>query len=128
MAFDCNQCLDKCRAVCCRGPIPIEQEVFHRNTPVRTVTRSMELHNGFILIVSVENNNKGTLEAVCPFLGYDNKCTIYEDRPFPCRDFGTENSIHTTCSYQDKDGRVRRRPERRSIERKHAKESDKAVK
>ena len=128
MSFDCSQCLDKCRADCCRGPIPIERAVFHRNTPVRTVTSATELGNGFVMIVSIEENTEGKLEASCPFLGYDNKCTIYKDRPFPCRDFGTENSIHTVCSYQDKNGKIRRRQERRSIEREQGKEIYSAIK
>lgn len=33
-------------------------------------------------------------EGVCPFLGTDDRCTIYADRPTACRDFECTRHFH----------------------------------
>lgn len=119
--FDCKKCLERCKADCCRGPIPIEEEKLYRLTPVRKIFITGEKIDGFVTIISFEKMPDGKMAGVCPFLGNDNRCTIYNDRPFVCVDFGTENSEFTICSYQDKNGRIRKRSERRLTERKFVK-------
>jgi Fe-S-cluster containining protein len=60
----------------------------------------------------------------CPFLTYDLKCNIYEDRPFVCREFGKESHLMMKCCYQDKEGRVRSRQEIRAVNRSQCKGGD----
>ena len=57
----------------------------------------------------------------CPFLTYDLKCNIYADRPFVCREFGSESHLMMKCCFQDKDGRVRSRQETRAVTRAQCK-------
>jgi Fe-S-cluster containining protein len=54
----------------------------------------------------------------CIFLGEDCRCVIYATRPPICRRYGDESHLFLTCPYQDKDGRVRFRAERKRIWRK----------
>ena len=46
-----------------------------------------------------------------------NKCKIYNERPEVCKRFGDESHPALCCPYQDKNGRVRSRAERRYTER-----------
>jgi RNA ligase (TIGR02306 family) len=64
----------------------------------------------------------------CPYLGLDFKCSIYEDRPEVCRLYGNEQDINLTCQYQDKNGRMRSRQEKRIIESKIKKFMDSWIK
>lgn len=73
-----------------------------------------------MVAVHFEHVDAKTRLATCAFLGTDHRCTIYDDRPFPCRDFGTECSPMMVCSWMDKTGRVRPRAERREIEKARA--------
>lgn len=56
-----------------------------------------------------------TEDNYCPFLSPSGECTIYEYRSDLCRKFGDESCILMTCQWQDKDGRLRGRPERKRI-------------
>lgn len=129
--FDCEQCLPRCKADCCRGPIPMPRALLEKHKPVRPLLRVDDIGGGMVIALAVDETqstanpkplyveDQGSGQLVfgcCPFLGFDNRCTVYEDRPDVCREFGSESSIFMTCSYQASDGRVRARPERRRIE------------
>ena len=109
--MDCSKCLDKCKAECC-SVVPFEKDRFYRNKRVREILELTEF-DGIVIPT--------TKDGKCPFLGHDLQCTIYDDRPDVCRKFGDESHILMTCAYQDKDGRVRSRQERRQISRQHEK-------
>ena len=59
-----------------------------------------------------------TEDAKCTFLKDDFTCNIYDDQPKVCKKFGDETHLMMTCVYQDKNGRIRSRQERRTLERK----------
>ena len=88
---------------------------------VREANFVTEAPGGHILAAHVDLK---TREGMCPFLGLDDKCTIYHDRPAVCRKFGDESTILMTCRYQSADGRIRDRAERRRIEKLQVKEND----
>ncbi len=71
------------------------------------------------MVLAIGEIDPTTKTHRCPFLTYDLKCNIYENRPFVCREFGKESHERLKCSFQDKDGRERSRQERRLIERQH---------
>lgn len=136
--FDCDQCRDRCKADCCRGPIPMPRALLEKRTPVRRIIDMRDLGDGMVLVMAadetkstvgggvpspmyVERPGAPKLFGCCPFLGLDNRCTVYEDRPPVCREFGTESHLYMTCSYQASDGRVRSRQERRRVEAGQAK-------
>lgn len=131
MGFNCQNCLSKCKAVCC-GPVPLEVNLVEKNR--HKLVRPIIEEKFFEGPVMEENSfsdlkNVKTAEMVlmtsegnyCPFLTEDYKCNIYEDRPFVCKEFGKETHPLMRCSFQDKDGRVRSRQETRSIEREQKK-------
>jgi Fe-S-cluster containining protein len=120
--MNCDSCLLTCRAACCRGPIPMLKETFAAHTPIRPVTKQME-HGENIIVMHVAENG----EQVCPFLGMDDKCSIYGDRPELCRKFGDESHIMMTCSFQAKDGRIRSRQERRKVQRDQDKDAHRII-
>ena len=65
-----------------------------------------------ILTVFELKGNKvypATRDRFCPFLGYDYKCVIYEERPELCRNFGVVE--HLSCPYVDKEGNSRTQEE-----------------
>lgn len=128
--FDCAQCLANCKADCCRGPVPMPRATFERHRPTRPVIHVEDVGDGMVVVLGedltrstpnpkVMNPGSGgrTVYGCCPFLGLDNRCSIYADRPDVCRIFGSEVDAFMTCSYQAADGRVRSRQERRRIER-----------
>ena len=121
MSFDCTQCLNKCHADCCRGPVPLRAEWVERHAPVREVLERKDMGEGWVVMLAVDdatlNAEDKTVMGVCAYLGHDNRCSVYHDRPEVCREFGSESNPWMVCSYQDKTGRVRSRQERRHIER-----------
>ncbi len=50
-----------------------------------------------------------TGDRYCPFMGYDCKCAIYDERPELCRNFGVVE--HLGCPYIDKEGNPRTQEE-----------------
>jgi Fe-S-cluster containining protein len=66
-----------------------------------------------------------TENFACPYLSDTFHCSIYRDRPDVCKLYGNESQINLTCQYQDKNGRMRSRQERRAVERKITKFIDK---
>ncbi len=139
MCFNCSKCLHKCKAICC-SIIPIEKEFFesHEHLAIRPVVEKQEMFFPKIEEEILEDLQEYckiipekmhvvpiTEDAKCCFLKEDLSCAIYEERPRICRDFGNEKHLYLTCIYQTKDGNVRSRQERRSLERTLTKRHEK---
>jgi hypothetical protein len=105
--LNCKNCISKCGAACC-GLVPISKKIFEKNKPYREFLEVVDLGDDVIF---------ETKDFKCPYLNEENACTIYDKRPEVCKLFGSEKDIKLTCPYQDKDGRIRSRQERRMIER-----------
>jgi Fe-S-cluster containining protein len=125
--MDCKKCHKQCNADCC-GIFFIPKDIFDRNQD-KIVNRDFQFTqvDEVSLIEDLIAGNASTKaphvvaqtkDLKCCFLNKDLSCNIYDDRPFVCRKFGDESSLHMTCQFQAKDGRVRSRQERRSLERK----------
>lgn len=105
--MNCEKCIEKCKAACC-GISPFKREFVKKNPPKRKVITETDLGNE----VALETEG-----WVCAYLGDDYRCTVYDKRPEVCKLFGSEKHPALVCPYQDKDGRIRSRQERRNIER-----------
>ena len=112
--MDCDKCLKKCKAECC-SVVPFDTEILKKHKPIRNIIERIEFDDLVIL---------ETIDNVCPFLGFDFKCSIYNDRPEVCKKFGNEEHFLMTCAYINKDNEVRSRQERRKIQRKQKKHQD----
>jgi len=110
--FDCNKCIQKCKASCC-GIIPFTNRFIIKNKPVRKILKEIDF--GYNLTILETENN------YCPYLSEKFICVIYQKRPKVCRLYGSEKEVNLTCLYQDKNGRIRSRQERRAKEREAAK-------
>lgn len=104
--MDCSKCISKCKAACC-GPVPFDRDFVEKNPPKKEV-ETMPVGDKIILI---------TDDLACPYLDENYLCSIYDDRPEVCRKFGDETALLLMCPYQNKDGVLRKRPERRRLER-----------
>ena len=121
--FDCSKCLDKCHAQCC-GICPIEEDTYYDNES-KIVREIIKLINS----EGVDPNTKEvvylitpiTKDGTCCFLQEDLKCAIYEERSIVCKMFGDESHPLLTCPFQDKDGRIRSRQEKRCLGRSQSK-------
>lgn len=116
--MNCSACLSKCKADCCRGPIPMEASLLEKYPHVRPCTHVIPVEGTTMVKAMHVSEDR---RAVCPFLGLDDRCSIYHDRPEVCRKFGDESHIFLTCSFQAADGRMRDRAERRRIEKEQGK-------
>lgn len=130
--MDCKACHAQCKAACC-GMCPMPLDLFERNKDkivqhpqkvqlwqspdvkgdlsMPSLQEMKDVSNNIDMVLPITKNMK------CCFLNEDYSCNIYEDRPNICRKFGDESHIYMTCCYQSKDGRIRSRQERRSLER-----------
>lgn len=110
--MNCDNCLMKCKADCC-SVVPIPARLLDTHEVIRPILKLFPASDvmGEPYVVPLTKDGK------CPFLGWDNKCSIYEDRPPICRKFGDETSPFMTCTFQAADGRIRSRQERRHLER-----------
>ena len=78
--IDCLSCANCCKTT---GPlfIPSDNKRISKCLKMRpTVFETQYLHID-------EDGNRVLLQLPCPFLGTDNYCGIYEDRPKACRKF-----------------------------------------
>lgn len=107
--LNCDQCLSKCHAACC-GVVPFSKGFISKHRPVREVLKEVEIETGDV-VLETEGHN-------CPYLKENYQCSVYKDRPEICKIYGNETQINLTCQFQDKDGRMRGRQERRAVERK----------
>ena len=82
-AFEKMDCL-KC-ANCCKNYSP------RFKTPdIKRISKLLQLKEGVFIEKYLRIDEDGDYVAVtlpCPFLGDDNKCSIYEDRPSDCKRF-----------------------------------------
>jgi Fe-S-cluster containining protein len=78
--IDCLKC-----ANCCKTTSPIFRDVDIKRISRRlkmTVTAFEDTY-----LKEDEEGDKVLLSSPCAFLGVDNKCNIYEDRPLACREY-----------------------------------------
>jgi len=100
------KCLDGCGKCCWAVPIPRETWDRHREDLLRPVAETWEVIPDQILPI--------TKDLRCPFLSdEDRRCTIYEDRPPVCRNYGKRGH---TCPYVKPDGTPRTERGTRQIE------------
>jgi Fe-S-cluster containining protein len=112
--MDCEKCLSKCKAGCC-GVVPFTMKQIIQNPPpadkkIQTI-RAGEKDGVAYYILQTD-------DLTCPYLSEEKRCTIYENRPEVCKMFGDETHPLLTCPYQDKNGRLRSRQEKRACDRK----------
>lgn len=69
----------------------------HKKKAKREIIAVFELKNNKVFPASEDR--------CCPFMGYDCKCAIYDERPELCRAFGVIE--HLSCPYFDRDGNPR---------------------
>ena len=76
--IDCLQC-----ANCCKNYSPR-----FKNPDIKRIAKVMRMKEGEFTSKYLRLDNEGdyvTKQSPCPFLGDDNACSIYEDRPSDCR-------------------------------------------
>ena len=86
-AFSEIDCLD-C-ANCCKTTSPI-----FLNTDIDRLAKSFRMKSSAFMEEYLHRDEEGDYVlnfAPCPFLGTDNKCSVYEDRPKACREFPHTN-------------------------------------
>lgn len=82
-AFEEIDCL-KC-ARCCKGYSPR-----FKMPDIKRISRSLQLSETGFIRKYLRYDEEGDYVAIstpCPFLGSDNRCTVYENRPSDCRRF-----------------------------------------
>ena len=78
--IDCIKC-----ARCCKGYSPR-----FKMPDIKRISRSLQLSETGFIRKYLRHDEEGDYVAVstpCPFLGSDNRCTIYENRPSDCKRF-----------------------------------------
>lgn len=107
---DCSNFVPKqCKAYCC-GPVPVEKHVYYSNLDKRCRPVIEEVDLGDMVLP----NTGGTQ---CVFLSESYTCSIYEDRPKTCHEFGKIDSPLMQCPFMDKHGVKRTDKEKKVVER-----------
>ena len=78
--IDCLQCARCCKRYSPRFKAP----------DIKRISKILQLKEGAFIEKYLRMDEDGDYVAVstpCPFLGDDNKCSVYEDRPSDCRRF-----------------------------------------
>lgn len=78
--IDCLQC-----ANCCKTTSPI-----FRDVDIKRLAKKMRLSEVKFIDTYLKMDEEGDYvltQAPCPFLGEDNYCSVYEDRPLACREY-----------------------------------------
>lgn len=81
---DCLQC-----AACCKSYSPR-----FKNPDVRRISKYLGMKEGTFIETYLRVDEEGDFvvkSSPCPFLGKDNKCSIYEERPSDCARFPYTN-------------------------------------
>ena len=81
---DCLEC-----ANCCKTTSPI-----FRDVDIKRISKRLKLseQNFIKSYLRIDEDNDYVLQSSpCTFLGADNKCDIYEDRPLACREYPHTN-------------------------------------
>lgn len=113
--MNCDKCLEKCKAECCTI-VPFNKDILQKHLNVRPIKEILEIDDKILIL---------TETSACCFLGYNNKCSIYKDRPEICKMFGNGGDLNLTCCWQDENGVMRSRQDRRLIARKQQEYQDK---
>jgi uncharacterized protein len=82
--IDCLQC-----ANCCKTTSPI----FYQKD-IERAAKHLRIKPGQFIETYLHMDKDGDFvlnQAPCPFLGYDNYCTIYDSRPTACREYPHTN-------------------------------------
>lgn len=82
--IDCLSC-----ANCCKTTSPIFYE-----PDIDRVAKALKMKSSVFVETYLhkdEDNDYVLNETPCPFLGYDNKCIVYESRPRACREYPHTN-------------------------------------
>jgi Fe-S-cluster containining protein len=88
--LDCLTCANCCKTT---GPLFTQKDIERLSSHFRT--RPAEFIARFL---RVDEDNDYVLQSVpCPFLGADNYCSVYEQRPNACREYPHTNQrkMHT---------------------------------
>jgi uncharacterized protein len=78
--IDCLSC-----ANCCKTTSPI-----FRDVDIRRLSKRLKLSESKFIDSYLHMDSEGDYvltTAPCPFLGQDNYCSVYEDRPLACREY-----------------------------------------
>lgn len=79
-SMDCLSC-----ANCCKTTSPI-----FRDVDIKRLSKRMRLSESQFIANYLKMDDEGDYvltTAPCPFLGSDNYCGVYEDRPLACREY-----------------------------------------
>lgn len=86
-AFDSIDCLS-C-ANCCKTTSPIFRDIDIKRISKKLRLKEKEFINSYLRFD--EEQDYVLKSSPCSFLGVDNKCDIYEDRPLACREYPHTN-------------------------------------
>lgn len=78
--IDCLAC-----ANCCKTTSPI-----FRDVDIRRLSKRLRMNESAFISAYLRMDSEGDYvltTAPCPFLGDDNYCSVYEDRPLACREY-----------------------------------------
>lgn len=78
--IDCLECANCCKTT---SPIFIQADIDR-------VAKAFKMKSGDFIVQYLEMDEDGDFvlkSAPCPFLGDDNKCIVYADRPRACREY-----------------------------------------
>jgi Fe-S-cluster containining protein len=82
--IDCLSCANCCKTT---GPLFVPSDI--KRISKRLKMRPVDFEAKYLRID--EDGDKVLQFVPCPFLGVDNYCSIYEDRPKACREFPHTN-------------------------------------
>lgn len=82
--IDCLTC-----ANCCKTTSPIFRDVDIKRLSKRLKMTESKLIDTYLIMD--EEQDYVLKSAPCPFLGSDNYCSVYEDRPLACREYPHTN-------------------------------------
>lgn len=82
--IDCLSCANCCKTT---GPLLIPSDI--KRISKRLRLKLTEFETQYLRVD--EDGDKVLQQLPCPFLGADNYCSIYEDRPKACREFPHTN-------------------------------------
>lgn len=78
--IDCLSC-----ANCCKTTSPI-----FRDVDIRRLAKRLRLSESKFIVAYLKTDEEGDYvlkQSPCAFLGDDNYCSVYEDRPLACREY-----------------------------------------
>ena len=98
---------ERCDAACCRQSawayaVLLQSDAEHRRFAPWSTTVLLNDVDGVTRTAHVIGYRDGR----CPFLGDDDQCSIYEDRPLSCRQFECTKRFGNDASFFDANPRV----------------------